>query len=137
MIYNVVMSLSMIQPTPRRRNWKLIPPPPLNLEIIEEEQGLSEYDCGYLDLGTGTETPTPHPIWLRFEDVHPTGLCLRLSIIRGDVIDTRSRLRDLVRRCIRFLNLITEYWTLMRTALNMLFYHVGPCAVERFFAPNI
>ena len=94
MIFNVVMSLSMIrnnaQPTPHRRTWKLIPPP-LNLEIIEE-QG----DCGYLVLGTGTETPTPsffnflqmpahvdnwpQPIWLRLED------CLRLSIIRGDVI---------------------------------------------------
>ena len=62
MIFNVAVSLSMIwnnaQPTPRHRKWKLIPPP-LNLESIEEEEGLSEYDCGYLDLGTGTETPTP------------------------------------------------------------------------------
>ena len=42
---------------PRHRKWKynFYPPPPLNLESIEEERGLSEYDCGYLDLGA--ETP--------------------------------------------------------------------------------
>jgi len=52
---------SSVTPTPhvlpRHRKWKskFAPiPPPLNLEIIEEE-GLSEYDCGYLDLGA--ETP--------------------------------------------------------------------------------
>ena len=44
---------------PRHRKWKSnFPPlpPPLNLESIEEERGLSEYDCGYLDLGA--ETPS-------------------------------------------------------------------------------
>ena len=42
---------------PRHRKWKynFHPPPPLDLESIEEEEGLSEYDCGYLDLGA--ETP--------------------------------------------------------------------------------
>lgn len=44
---------------PRHRKWKSIfsppLPPPLNLGSIEEERELSEYDCGYLDLGA--ETP--------------------------------------------------------------------------------
>jgi hypothetical protein len=50
---------SSVTPTmPRHRKWKpkFPPPPPLNLESIEEERGLSEYDCGYLDLGA--ETPS-------------------------------------------------------------------------------
>ena len=40
---------------PRHRKWKfnLHPPPPLNLDSIDEER---EYDCGYLDLGA--ETPS-------------------------------------------------------------------------------
>ncbi|KAF8965892.1 hypothetical protein BDZ97DRAFT_1917903 [Flammula alnicola] len=42
--------------------WNLTPPrkrkipPPLDLGSIEEEEGSSEYDCGYLDLGA--ETPS-------------------------------------------------------------------------------
>ena len=45
---------------PRHRKWKynFYPPPPLNLESIEEERGLSEYDCGYLDLGAETPKST-------------------------------------------------------------------------------
>ena len=45
---------------PRYRKWKTIPPP-LNLGSIEEEEGQSEYDCGYLDLGAETpNTSTSH-----------------------------------------------------------------------------
>lgn len=46
-------SSSMIRNNPRHRKWKLLPA--LNLASIEEERGLSEYDCGYIDLGA--ETP--------------------------------------------------------------------------------
>ncbi|KAF8811012.1 hypothetical protein BYT27DRAFT_7090613 [Phlegmacium glaucopus] len=49
----MVFSSSVVRNT-RQRKWKFIPPP-LNLVSIEEERVLSEYDCGYLDLGA--ETP--------------------------------------------------------------------------------
>ncbi|KAF8157826.1 hypothetical protein B0H34DRAFT_797275 [Crassisporium funariophilum] len=50
-------------PSPPRivRKRTLPRPPRLNLGSIEEERGLSEYDCGYLDLGTESPASASTP----------------------------------------------------------------------------
>ena len=127
---------------PRRRKWKfnIHPPPPLNLESIEEERGLSEYDCGYLDLGA--ETPnTSHSHFM--QNLVPFHIPARRRTFRRASPVSMNRLskyavdRDCgiwYAECAIFW---FWYWTQMCTVLNMLLYHVGLCAVERFFAPNI
>lgn len=53
----LISSSAICNLSPRDRKRKCLVPP-LNLAIIEEERALSEYDCGYMDLGA--ETPSTY-----------------------------------------------------------------------------
>ena len=127
---------------PRHRKWKynFYPPPPLNLESIEEERGLSEYDCGYLDLGAETPKST-----ISMQSSPPFHLPIRRrSFRRASPVSTNRLSKYAVDRdcgiwyaeCAIF-DFPISMLNLVCTALNMLFCHVGLCAVERYFAPNI
>ena len=72
-----------VLPRHRKRKPNIAIPPPLNLESIEEERGLSDYDCGYLDLGA--ETPST-PIFM--QNQAPLHIPRRRSFRRASPVPT-------------------------------------------------
>ena len=144
---SLMTDISSVTPNPhmlpRHRKWKYVfsPPPPLNLESIEEERGLSEYDCGYLDLGAETpntsnfmQIPAPFHMPARRRSFRRTSSPAATNRLSKYAVDRDCGIW--YAKCtIYFSDFNTELK--MRTVLNMLYYHVGLCAVERFFAPNI
>ena len=140
-ISSSVTSTPHVLPRHRKRKFIFSPPPPLNLESIEEERGLSEYDCGYLDLGAETpstsnfmQNPPPFHIPARRRSFRRAASPAATNRFSKYAVDRDCGIW--YAECAIF-DFPISMLNLVCTVLNMLFCHVGLCAVERYFAPNI